>query len=103
MQNIDHSLIAGAHEKQAQECLAEAAANLEFLLSEDVRTLDGRSLRMLCDEILEWHSLCALQSLEGRQLIQRKAAMYHRTLSVDETLATIAPLLEPRVTFSIVR
>ncbi len=103
MQNFDNSLIAKSHERQAQECLTEAAANLQFLLAEDVRTLDGRSLGVLRDEILTWHRLCALQSPEGRQLIERKAARYHRTLSVDETLATIAPLLVPKLTFSIER
>lgn len=103
MRNVDDSIMAKCHERQAQECLAEAAANLEFLLSEDVRTLDVRSLLDLRDEILRWHSLCALQSLEGRQLIARKAASYDRTLSVDETLATIAPLLAPKLTFSIER
>ena len=103
MQNIDYSLLMRSHEKRAQECLAEAAANLEFLLTEDVRTLDGSALARLRDEILKWHSLCAFQSPVGRQLIEKKAARVHRTLSVDETLATIAPLLTPKVTFSIER
>ena len=103
MQNLDYSLIAKSHEERAQECLAEAADNLQFLLAEDVRTLDAKSLEVLRDEILAWHRLCALQSPEGRQLIERKAARYGRTLSVDETLATIAPLLVPKVTFSIER
>jgi len=103
MRNIDYSLLVRSHERRAQECLAEAATNLEFLLAEDIRTLDGRSLAKLRDDILKWHSLCAFQSPVGRQLIERKAARVHRTLSVDETLAIIAPLLAPKVTFSIER
>jgi len=103
MQNTDYALLVSSHERQAQECLAEAGENLEFLLTEDVRTLDDRALGRLRDEILRWHSLCAFQSPVGRQLIEKKAARIQRTLSVDETLATIAPLLVPKVTFSIER
>ena len=88
----DIRILLGAGQT-ADQIHADARDGLERLLCANVREFDGRMLRKIRDQILQFRWIMAATCPEGRKLIEARVRTLDRALSEDEALEALAPQL----------